>query len=122
MIGLLVAAALATAAAEDPPAAEEIQADTLWLMCLIQSTRDMDDGISDAQTIANAVASACDSRWQVVRRELVAKQPRNMQASVFEATEKTPARVALNSVLRVRRQRAEAAQGTPTAPKAEPAN
>lgn len=101
-------AALAACAGSAPPAskAEEQAADEAFYSCIETNAKAMDDGRSDASTVAAVVRSACKEQFgrslAVSARALspAAQQAffRSMQGKDFE--------YAIRTVLRLRRQKA----------------
>lgn len=120
MLAFLLAAALAGEPPEAAPVKPKDPATQAWLACMIMNARSLDDGISDAQTIAGAVAPACESYWRVVRGQMIKAQPSREQSAMFVATEGVDVRMALNVVLTVRKDTAAKAKAAAGADQAAP--
>lgn len=109
---IVAAAAVAVAPASEQPSENlDRTAERAWMACLIKNARDLDDGVSDAKTIASAVAPLCADLWRLVRRDLVAAQPKSEQWAMLKATEATGEEMALSVVLKVRKHDAKPVPG-----------
>jgi hypothetical protein len=69
---LIIASACVAGCSSAPQAIEATEqekddAATAWISCLAASAEDMDDGISDASTVAVAVAAMCHSEFLASR-------------------------------------------------------
>ena len=109
MIGVLLAVVVAQA--EPVERSPEDLARRSWLACLVDSVRSLDDGISDAQTIARAVVPACSPKWQEFRAYKLRAEPKEQRSALMEATEGTEERVALTVVLASRKADARKREG-----------
>lgn len=85
---------------------DEIKAaETAYSKCLLQHAATMDDGISDAATIAQGVAPACVSELRNVEETYTRGENPQLQLMIRERLNATQQSEAVTAVLAVRRVR-----------------
>jgi len=102
----LVVIFLAACVAEQPVEAvskeDKSAVNRQYLICERSAIAGLDDGISDARTIASAVFSACSSEAYASARVYAAALPLDAQSQFLAEVPETYRQVALEGVLRAR--------------------
>jgi hypothetical protein len=105
-IPLLALLAIATA---PPPASEEEKNSTtiVYVTCLVNAALKLDDGTSDASTIATAIQYSCPDQYDLMLKTLTRGRNSNVQDSVAESVERERLDDAVLAVLVARKKRRE---------------